>query len=108
MFSRVVEIRCKAGKKDDVVTLIKDRLVPILKTLQGFQDEIVLASNADPKRVLAVSFWAGREDAEQYQRERFSEIADLLRPLCEGSPEVSTFDVSLITFVHEIDLRKAS
>lgn len=105
MFSRVVEIRCKVGKQDEVVTLIKEKLLPILKPLQGFQDELVLASKADPKRVLALSFWAGQEDAEQYQRERFPEIADTLRPLCEGEPVVSTFDVGVCTLVHAIDLR---
>jgi heme-degrading monooxygenase HmoA len=106
MFSRVVEIRCKASKKDEVVTLIKEKLLPILKPLRGFQDELVLTSETDPRRVLALSFWAGEEDAEQYQRERFPEIADALRPLCEGEPVVSTFDVGLCTFVHTIDLRK--
>ena len=106
MFSRVVEIRCKAGKKDEVVTLIREKLVPILKPLRGFQDEIVLASKTDPKRVLALSFWAGEEDAAQYQRERFSHIADQLRPLCEGEPVVSTFDVSLCTFAHTIDFTR--
>ena len=105
MFSRVVEIQCKAGKRDEVATLIKEKLVPILKSIQGFQDEIVLASKTEPKRVLALSFWSGQEDAEQYQRERFPEIAAALRPLCEGKPVVSTFDVSLCTFAHGIDLR---
>ncbi len=108
MFTRVVEIQCKAGKTDEVATLIKEKLLPILKQLRGFQDELVLASKTDPKRMLALSFWAGQEDAEQYQRERFSEIADALRPLCEGRPVVSTFDVSLSTLVHTIDLRKSA
>jgi heme-degrading monooxygenase HmoA len=106
MFSRVVEIRCKAGKKDEVVALIKEKLLPILMPLRGFQDELVLDSKTDPKRVLALSFWAGEEDADQYQRERFQEIAHALRPLCEAAPVVSTFDVGLCTFVHTIDLRK--
>jgi heme-degrading monooxygenase HmoA len=103
-----VEIQCKAGKTDEVATLIKEGALPILKQLRGFQDELVLASKTDPKRMLALSFWAGQEDAEQYQRERFPEIADLLRPLCEGEPVVSTFDVSLSTLVHTIDLRKSA
>lgn len=106
MFTRVVEIRCKAGKRDEVETLIKERLLPIVQTQQKFQDAVVLASKVDPNRVLGLSFWAGREDADQYQRERFSELAGLLRTLCEGEPVISTFDVSLSTFVHTIDLRK--
>ena len=106
MFSRLVEIRCKVGRQEQVVTLIKEKLVPILKPLHGFQDELVLASKTDPNRVLALSFWAGEEDAEQYRREQFPAIADELRPLCEGEPVVSTFDVGLCTFAHTVDLRK--
>ncbi len=85
--------------------LIEQRFLPILRKLRGFQDELVLASKTDPKRLLAMSFWAGQEDAEQYQRERFSEIADALRPLCEGEPIISTFDVNLCTLVHALDFR---
>jgi hypothetical protein len=39
--------------------------VPILKKLRGFVDEIVLVSSSDPNRVLALSFWNKKEDAEE-------------------------------------------
>jgi len=39
--------------------------VPILKKQNGFVDEIVLVSDAEQDRVLGLSFWNAREDAER-------------------------------------------
>jgi quinol monooxygenase YgiN len=107
MFTRVVELRAKPGKTNELCNATSEKALPILKKQQGFQDEIVLASNTDPNRVLALSFWNKREDAERYHREHFSRIAEMLRPLCEGEPVVSTFDVNTST-VHHITLGKAA
>jgi heme-degrading monooxygenase HmoA len=107
MFTRVVELKCKAGKTNEVASMANEKVLPILRKQQGFQDEIVLVSTTDPNRVSALSFWNRREDAERYQREQFSQIAAMLRPLCEGEPMISTFDVNTST-VHHITLGKAA
>ena len=60
-----------------------DKIVPILKKQPGFVDEIVLVSDADSNRVLALSFWKTREDAERYQREQFKNVNDTLRSLLD-------------------------
>ena len=72
MFTRVVELRAKQGKTNELCSAASEKVLPILKKQQGFQDEIVLVSNTDSNRVLAQSFWNKREDAERYQREQFS------------------------------------
>jgi quinol monooxygenase YgiN len=107
MFTRVVELRCKAGKTNAVASLTNEKLLPILRKQQGFQDEITLVSNTNPNRMLAISFWKKRDDAERYQREQFSQIAEMLRPLCEGEPAISTYDVNTST-VHNIHVGKAA
>jgi quinol monooxygenase YgiN len=107
MFTRVVELRCKAGKTNELTNIATEKVLPILRKQQGFQDEIALVSNTNPSRVLAISFWNKRDDAERYQREQFSKIAELLRPLCEGEPLISTYDVNIST-VHNIHVGKAA
>jgi heme-degrading monooxygenase HmoA len=49
---------------------------PILKKQTGFVDETVLVSDPEPNRVLAISFWNTKEDAERYQREEESRGRD--------------------------------
>ena len=68
MFTRVVELVSKPAKSRELSSAINDKVVPILKKQAGFVDEIVLVSDADSNRVLALSFWKGRDDAERYQR----------------------------------------
>jgi quinol monooxygenase YgiN len=107
MFTRVVELRCKSGKTNELATIATEKVLPILKQQQGFQDEITLVSQTDPNRMLALSFWTRREDAERYQREQFSNIAGMLRPLSEGEPVISTYEVNTST-VHHIHAGKAA
>ena len=73
------------------------KIVPILKKEAGFVDEIVLVSDADSNRVLALSFWKTREDAERYQREQYNSVRETLQPLLEGEPVVRTFEVHTST-----------
>ena len=70
-------------------------------------DEIVLVSDADSNRVLALSFWKTREDAEHYQREQDRSVRETLQPLLEAEPVVRTFDVHTSTG-HKITAGKAA
>ena len=106
MFTRIVEIRCKSGKTAELARVASQQAMPILRKQHGFQDEIVLVSNTDPTKVVALSFWTKREDAEQYHREQFSKIKEMLHPYCESEPTVSTYDVHTST-AHHIETKAA-
>ena len=93
MFTRVVDLLSKQGKARELSSAISDKIVPILKKQPGFADEIVLVSDADSNRVLALSFWHTRQDAERYQREQYHSVRDTLQSLLEAEPVVRTFEV---------------
>jgi heme-degrading monooxygenase HmoA len=107
MFTRLVEMTSKSGKSQELADTINDKAVPILKKQRGFVDEIVLVSSGDPNRVLALSFWNKKEDAEEYQREQYQKIHDTLQHLFETEPEIRTFDVHTST-THKIAASKAA
>ena len=86
MFTRVVELVSKQGKARELSSTINDKIVPILKKQPGFVDEILLVSDADSNRVLALSFWKSREDAERYQREQYNSVRETLQPLLQADP----------------------
>ena len=106
MFTRVVEIRCKSGKTPELARVASQQAMPILRKQHGFQDEIVLVSNTDPHKVIAISFWTKREDAEQYNREQYPRIKQMLQPYCESDPTVSTYEVHTST-AHHIETKAA-
>src|SRR2546430_12861386 len=107
MFTRVVELTSNPRKSRELSSAINEKIVPILKKQAGFVDEIVLVSDADSNRVLALSFWKTREDAERYQREQYNRVREPLQSLLEAEPVVRTFDVHTSTG-HRITAGKAA
>jgi heme-degrading monooxygenase HmoA len=73
MFTRIVEVTTKSGKSNEVANAINKKILPFLRQQPGFLDETVLTSETESNRVIGISFWKTKEDAERYSREQFSE-----------------------------------
>ena len=107
MFTRVVELVSESGKAKELANTIHEKVVPILKKQRGFADETVLVSDTQPNRVLALSFWNSKKDAERYHQEQYPKIHEMLKPLLETEPVIQTFDVHTST-THRIVAGKAA
>jgi heme-degrading monooxygenase HmoA len=107
MFTRVVELTSKPGKSRELSNAITEKAMPILNKQPGFVDEIVLVSDAERDRVLALSFWKTKEDADRYHREQYKNVHETLRHLLETEPNIRTFDVHTSTG-HKIAAGKAA
>ena len=107
MFTRVVELTSKSGKSKELANTINEKAVPILKKQRGFVDETVLLSDTEPTRVLGLSFWNSKEDAEQYHREQYPKIHEMLKHLLETEPAIRTFEVHTST-THRIAAGKSA
>ena len=107
MFTRTVEVTTKSGKAKELSNTINDKVLPILKKQAGFVDETLLVSDTEPTRVLAISFWNTKGDAERYHREQYPAIHEMIRPLLDADPVVRTFNVDTST-THKIAASKAA
>lgn len=107
MYTRVVELTSKPGKAREVCDTVNDKVLPILKKQTGFVDETVLVSDTEPDRVLGLSFWNAKEDAERYHREQYPKINEMLAHLLETPPVIRTFDVHTST-THRVAAGKAA
>jgi len=106
MFTRLVEMTANQGNRRSLPTpSMRKRTDP--EKQHGFVDEIVLVSSAEPDRVLALSFWDKKEDAEEYQREKYQKIHDTLRHLLETEPTIRTFDVHT-SIAHKVTAKQAA
>jgi len=106
MFTRIVEINTQQGKGREATKTINDQVVPLLKNQPGFVDLIVV-SGTEPDRIMALSFWTNKEDAERYSREQYPKVNEILRPLLAAAPTVRTGNVDIST-THKIALGKAA
>jgi heme-degrading monooxygenase HmoA len=93
MFTRIVEMTTKTDKARELSRTINEKVLPLLKSQSGFVDEIILISDQNPDRLLALSFWKKQEDAEKYNREGFPKVTEIIRSLIDGPPKVQTFNV---------------
>jgi heme-degrading monooxygenase HmoA len=106
MYTRVVETTSKHGKARELCHTIDDKVLPILRKQNGFVDELVMVSDREPNRVIAISFWKTKEDAQRYDREQFDNVKKTIQHMFEAAPDVQTFDVHTST-AHRITAEKA-
>ena len=107
MFTRIVELTTKPGKNEQLSATINDKVLPILKKQRGFVDEMILVSDKEDNRVVGLSFWNTKEDAEQYHRTEYQHVHDMIRHLIESEPVIRTFNVHSSTS-HRIAAGKAA
>ena len=60
MFTRVVEVQTKPGKGRELCSTLAEKALPILRNQPGFMDLLVMASNTQSDRVLAISLGGRR------------------------------------------------
>jgi quinol monooxygenase YgiN len=107
MFTRIVECHVKPGRKQEATLKMTNEVLPIMQKQPGFVDLISLIHEHDPERLVALSFWKTKEDAEHYHHEHFNRISDLLKPLLTSTPKVETYNVEAST-THHIAAGKAA
>lgn len=107
MYTRTVEVIARDGKRDQLLETIKDSVMKKLRTQPGFTDLVALVSDQDRNRLLAISFWDTKENAERYSKDHFNEISQMINPYLEKGPVVQTFQVEAST-MHRIAIGKAA
>ena len=100
MFVRFVSMRLKNGNLTEFNRIVEKEVIPLLQRQKGFREEIVLTSPSGSE-VVGISIWEQKENAELYNRERFSEVQQLLSKVLDGAPQVKTYEVSYST-IHKI------
>jgi heme-degrading monooxygenase HmoA len=97
MYTRAVEIILKPGKEAEFTKTFSERILPVLQSQSGFLDVMTLRSDTHPNRIVALSFWQAKEDAERYQHEQWKTVGYILSYLVETELTVQTFNVECAT-----------
>ena len=105
MYTRVVETTSKQGKARELCNTIEEKVLPILKKQNGFVDELVMVSDREPNRVISISFWKTKEDAQRYDREQFDNVKKAIQQMFESTPVIRTYDVHTST-AHRFNAEK--
>jgi heme-degrading monooxygenase HmoA len=81
MFARILDFEVKMEKKEDFVKLMKNQVLPILKKQTGFLEILpFFPEKMRENKVITISLWTTKQDAERYEREFYPKVFDILKP----------------------------
>jgi hypothetical protein len=103
MFARFFSMHLKSGNLTEFNRILEKEVIPLLQRQKGFREEIVL-TNPNGAEAVGISIWEQKENAYSYNREKFSEVQQLLTKVLDGTPQVKTYEVSYST-IHKIAAR---
>ena len=107
MFTRIVECQAKRGKAEVLAKKVCSDVLPALQKQPGFIDLLALRDNMDDERIVCLSFWNSQESAEDYQREHYDTIVEMLRSELQTNPTLETLQVEIST-AHRIASSRAA
>ena len=97
MYARTVFLRLRPDAGADFARTIQDEVLPLLRSQNGFENEITLVE-PEGRDVVAISLWDNRESADLYSSNTYPQVLERLNKLIEGTPDVRGYAVANATF----------
>lgn len=92
MYTRNVRIKLRAECMQEFRRILEQKVIPLLRTQKGFQDEITFVTS-ERNEAVAISFWDSQENAEAYNHIAYLDVLRALSKVIESMPVVETFEV---------------
>lgn len=80
MFARILEFVPKMEKKEELIRLARNEVLPILKKQPGFVEILPFDPEIKNEKVLTIALWANKKDFERYEKEYFPKVEELVKP----------------------------
>ncbi len=80
MFARIVEFTPKQEKKEEIVNVLRKEVLPILKNQPGFLEILPFVPEAKTEKLMTITLWTEKRDAERYEREVYPKVESILKP----------------------------
>jgi heme-degrading monooxygenase HmoA len=104
MFARILDFDVKLEKKEEFVKVVKNEIVPILKKQTGFLEILpFFPEKMREEKVITISLWATRSDADRYEREFYPKALDILKPFLTTPVEVNYYKLETSVCEHFVD-----
>ncbi len=108
MLARVIEVGIKDGKKQEVVNILQNELIPVLQKQPGFVSFETLVRESDPNVCISYTQWQSKDYADNcYAMPAYTTIINKLRPLLANEVKPVFYSVEIST-THRIAVGKAA
>jgi quinol monooxygenase YgiN len=103
MFARILEFTLKTEKKEDFLKTVRQEVLPILKKQTGFLEILPLVNEVKPERIVVMSLWQKKIDAERYEKETFYKVNEILKPWLNTPVEINYFKLETSLCEHFVE-----
>jgi heme-degrading monooxygenase HmoA len=104
MFARILEVEVKLEKKEEFVKAIKNEVLPILKRQTGFLEVLpFFPEKMREEKVITISLWTTKADAERYEREFYPKALDILKPFLTTPVKVNYYKLETVLCEHFVE-----
>jgi len=101
MFARILQFEMKLERKVEFTKVFKNEILPILKKQAGFLEVLPLFPEMlDDRKMVNISFWATKLDAERYEKAWYPKIYDILKPYLTSPVTVKYYTVDTTLCEH--------
>jgi quinol monooxygenase YgiN len=100
MFARILEFIPKMEKRDELIKVVRNEILPILKKQTGFVDFLPFTPELKHEKVVTVSLWTEKMHFERYEREWFPKVENILRPYLTSPIVYKTFTLETTLCEH--------
>ena len=101
MFARILDFEVKPEKKEEFVKVVKNEIVPILNKQIGFLEVLpFFPEKMREEKVITISLWTTKSDAERYEREFYPKALDILKPFLTTPVNVNHYKLETAVCEH--------
>jgi quinol monooxygenase YgiN len=103
MFARILEITPKFEKKEELIKTIRQEILPILKEQPGFLEVLPFVPEIATEKMVAITLWTEKREAEKYVNEVFPKVEKILQPFLVAPVTVKTYKVETTLCRHFVE-----
>ena len=100
MYARRVSLKLKPNSTVEFTQHLEKEIIPVLRKQSGFRDEITFVATGGSE-AFGLSLWDTKQNADNYNRGPYADVAKILAKVIDGTPHVETYEVTNSTF-HKI------
>ena len=104
MFARILNFEVKLEKKEEFVKVVKNQVLPILKKQTGFLEILpFFPEKMKEEKVINISLWTTKQDAERYEREFYPKALEILKPYLTTPVTVNYYKLETAVCEHFVE-----
>jgi heme-degrading monooxygenase HmoA len=105
MIARIVEVVAKRGRSEEVCRIVEQRILPMVRGVNGFLGKWTLVSREDPRKIVFFSFWTTPAAVAGYEKSVYPQVYNILKGLIRTAPVAQVFEVRNGTSVNCVSAR---